>query len=110
MIVLVPLVLGVMQVALILHVRNTMTAAASEGARYGATVGGGPDAGATRTRELIGRSLSDGYATDVRAYRSVVDGYPGVVVHAQAQVPALGMFGPTMTVEVEGHGVEEVAP
>ena len=34
---LVPLFLGVLQVGLVLHVRNTLTAAASEGARYAAT-------------------------------------------------------------------------
>lgn len=37
-VILVPLVLGIMQVALVLHVRNTLTSAASEGARYAATV------------------------------------------------------------------------
>ncbi|MGB0189764.1 MAG: TadE/TadG family type IV pilus assembly protein, partial [Nocardioides sp.] len=38
-VVLVPLVLGVLQVSLVLLVRNTLTAAASDGARYAATVG-----------------------------------------------------------------------
>ena len=33
MVVLVPLVLGIAQVGLVLHVRNTLTAAASDGAR-----------------------------------------------------------------------------
>ena len=36
--VLVPLVLGLIQVGLVLHVRNTLAAAATEGARYGATI------------------------------------------------------------------------
>jgi hypothetical protein len=43
LVVLVPLFLGIVQVALVLHVRNTLTAAASEGARYGATVNRPPD-------------------------------------------------------------------
>ena len=36
MVVLVPLVLGIAQVGLVLHVRNTLTAAASDGARSAA--------------------------------------------------------------------------
>jgi len=110
MVVLVPPVLGIMQVALVLYVRNTMTSAASEGARHGATLGGGSDAGAQRTRQLIAASLADDYATQVEAYPSLVEGYPGMVVRARASVPALGLFGPGVAVEVEGHAVQEVTP
>ena len=35
-VVVLPLFLGILQVALVLHVRNTLTCAASEGARYAA--------------------------------------------------------------------------
>ena len=64
--VLVPLVLGLPQVGLILHVRNTLTAAATEGARYGATVDRTPGDGARRTREQVDRAL-DGYDDAVLA-------------------------------------------
>ncbi len=61
MVLLVPLVLGVAQVALVLHVRNTAAAAASEGARASAPLGATPADGAARTRSMIrdalGRSL-----------------------------------------------------
>ena len=50
LVVVVPLFLGIFQVALVLHVRNTLTAAASEGARYAATVDRPVEAGAARTR------------------------------------------------------------
>ena len=40
--VLVPLVLGMMQVGLVMYVRNTLASAAHEGARYGATIDRGP--------------------------------------------------------------------
>jgi Flp pilus assembly protein TadG len=50
-VVLVPLVLGVLQVSLVLLVRNTLTAAASDGARYAATVGRGPSDGAMARAE-----------------------------------------------------------
>jgi hypothetical protein len=89
MVLLVPLVLGVIQVGLVLHVRNTLAAAASDGARYGATVDRGPaDA----------------------AHEAVVAGSEGVVVEVHATVPALGLFGPGVELSVEGHAVKEVLP
>lgn len=110
MIVLIPLVLGVIQVGLVLHVRNTLTAAASDGARYGASLDHTPDEGAERTRNLIDDALAGRYAGDVSASATAVDGYPGVEVRVHAEVPPLGLFGPAMDVDVEGHAVQEVRP
>jgi hypothetical protein len=109
-VVLVPLFLAIMQVALVLHVRNSLVAAASEGARYGATVDRGPPDGAQRTRELIESSLADRFADDVTASQTRVDGYPGVVVDVNAGVPTLGLWGPAITLHVSGHAVEEQLP
>ena len=109
-VVLVPLVLGIVQVALVLHVRNTLTAAASEGARLAATVDHGPADGAAHTRAQVSGVLAGRYADDVTATQTAVDGYPGVVVRVRAEVPALGMFGPAVPLEVEGHAVEEQPP
>ena len=58
LVVLVPLFLGVLQVGLVLHVRNTLTSAASEGARFAATVDRGPAEGAARTRQQISHALA----------------------------------------------------
>lgn len=110
MVVLVPLVLGIMQVALVLHVRNTMTAAASSGARLAATFDAGPEQGAERTRDLIDQGLAARYAGDVTARPTRVDGLAGTVVVARAEVPALGLLGPGIALEVEGHAVEEELP
>ena len=107
---LVPLVLGIVQLALVLHVRNTLTAAASEGARLAATVDHGPDDGVGLTRSQAAGVLAGRYTDDVTAQESSVDGYPGVVVRVRAVVPALGMFGPAVTLDVEGHAVEEQLP
>jgi Flp pilus assembly protein TadG len=109
-VVLVPLFLAIMQVALVLHVRNSLVAAASEGARYAATVDRGPEDGAQRTRELIESSLANRFADDVTASQTQVDGYPGVVVDVNAKVPTLGLWGPAITLHVSGHAVEEQAP
>ena len=56
--VLVPLFLGILQVGLVLLVRNTLAAAASEGARYAAVQGRGPADGVERTRSQIASARS----------------------------------------------------
>lgn len=110
MVLVVPLVLGVVQLGLVLHVRNTLTAAASEGARYAATIDRGPEAGVARTRQVIREALASRYAEDVTAASTTVDGFPGIVVRVHAEVPALGLFGPSVVVEVSGHAVDEELP
>ena len=110
LVVLVPLFLGIFQVALVLHVRNTLTDAASEGARYAATVDRPVDAGAARTRQQISGALAARFARDVRARSASVHGAPGVEVDVTARVPPLGIWGPAVPLSVSGHAVEEVAP
>ncbi len=110
MVVLMPLVLGIVQVGLVLHVRNTLTAAASDGARYGASLDQAPEDGAQRTRDLIEGAIAGRYAKDVTAGVTEVGGYPGVEVRVHAEVPALGLFGPAVSLDVEGHAVDEVLP
>jgi Flp pilus assembly protein TadG len=110
LVVLIPLFLGILQVALVLHVRNTLTAAASEGARYAATVDRAPGAGAARTREQISGALAARFARQVTAGPATVHGAPGVVVDVTADVPPLGLWGPAVRLRVSGHAVEEVAP
>ncbi len=110
MVLLVPLVLGVAQVALVLHVRNTAAAAASEGARASAPLGATPADGAERTRSMIRAALADRYADDVTAKRTTVGGAPGTEVVVRARVPALGLFGPSVPITVRGHAVSDVEP
>jgi Flp pilus assembly protein TadG len=107
MVVLMPLVLGILQVALVLHVRNTLTAAASEGARYGATIDHTPDNGAARTRQQIEDTLSGQYASHVDARLETVDDTDMVVVTVEADVPPLGLWGPSLHLAVAGHAIEE---
>ena len=110
LVVLVPLVLGVLQVSLVLLVRNTLTAAASDGARYAATVGRGPADGVARTRDQIAGALAARFAEDVDARVVSIGGTPTVVVTVRASVPALGLGGPGVDLEVDGHAVQEVQP
>lgn len=108
--VLVPLVLGLIQVGLVLHVRNTLTAAATEGARYGANIDRTPADGAARTREQVRGAIADRFAQDVSARRVTVGGVPTVAVTVRAEVPPLGLWGPAVALSITGHGVQETAP
>lgn len=107
MIILVPLFLGILQVALVLHVRNTLTAAASDGARYGATRGHSPSDAIDHTRQQIAGALSGRFTQQLSADVEDVAGTPMVVVRAEADVPALGLWGPAVHLEVAGHAVQE---
>lgn len=88
------LFVAVLQVGLTLHVRNTLISCASEGARLGAREGSSPEAGATRTRELIAEALSARFADDVSAAVTVDGGVQVVTVRVRAPLPVLGPLGP----------------
>ena len=107
LVILVPVFLGVLQVALVLFVRNTLAAAASEGARYAATLDRDPADGAARTRNQIEGALAGHYARDVTAREVTVDGAPAVEVTVHVVVPALGIGGPAVSLDVSGHAIEE---
>ncbi|MBD8868765.1 TadE/TadG family type IV pilus assembly protein [Nocardioides donggukensis] len=107
LVVLLPLLLGILHLALVLHVRNTLTAAASDGARHAATADRAPGDGAARTRELIAGALSERFAQRVTAAPTVIDGAAAVVVTVRAEVPPLGLWGPAVALSVTGHATEE---
>lgn len=109
-VVLVPLFFGILQLALIWHVKTTLTSAASEGARYGAAYNRTTADGQRRTGQVIDETFGTDFRDQVTASDSTVSGQPGVEVDVSAQVPVLGFWGPTITVEVSGHAVKEVVP
>lgn len=99
--------LGIVQLTLGLHVRNTLVDSASAGARYGALEGRSAGDAVRRTRELVGGSLTDGYASDVSARRVVVDGVEMVEVEIRAPLPVIGLIGPAGRMTVTGHAIAE---
>jgi Flp pilus assembly protein TadG len=107
LLVITPLFLGILQVALVLMVRNTLASAASEGARYAATLDRGPADGVGRTRQQVDGAISGRFARDIEAEEVLVDGAPGVQVTVHATVPALGLGGPAVSLAVTGHAIEE---
>jgi len=101
------LTLTVLQLALALHVRNTVLDAAAEGARYGSLGDTGLDGGAARTRELITVALGPAFATDVTASYATDNGYPTVTMRVVTPLPLLGLLGPDRSLEVVGRAVVE---
>ena len=101
------LFLGVLQLGLALHVRNTLTAAAAEGARYAANADRGPGEGVAWTQELVAATLSPAYARDVVGGLEDVGGAPTVFIEVRASLPVLGLLGPDRSLVVRGHALDE---
>ncbi len=94
LVVLVPLFLGILQVALVMHVRNTLASAAAEGARAAAAQGATSGDAVTRTRRQIDGGISARFAEAVSVRRVSVGGVATIEVVVRARVPALGLGGP----------------
>ncbi|MCB7136445.1 TadE/TadG family type IV pilus assembly protein [Cellulosimicrobium marinum] len=101
------LFLGVVQVALALHVRSTVIDSAAEGARVAGRADRGPADGVARTRQLVAAALSDRYARDVVARETTVDGLRVVEVTVTAPLPVVGLLGPSGSLTVSGRALEE---
>ena len=99
---LVLLVLGVLQLGLALHVRNSLIAAAEEGARFAALADTGLEEGAARTLDLVAASLGASFDVDVAVAAITVDGTPAVAVTVTAPLPVAGLLGPAGMLEVVG--------
>jgi Flp pilus assembly protein TadG len=106
-VVLVPLFFGILQLALIWHVKTTLTSAASEGARYGASYNHEAADGARRTSAVIDEVFGTDFADQVTASTTEVDGVPTVEVTVQAEIPVLALWGPTIELEVAAHAIVE---
>ncbi|WP_239455343.1 TadE/TadG family type IV pilus assembly protein [Nocardioides gilvus] len=107
---LVPLVLGIMQVALVMYVRNTVALAASEGARHAAAWESTPQEGLDRARDQWAAAISSRFVTGSRIETVDVNGVAVHRVVAEVVVPALGLGGPTVEFEVSGSALVEPDP
>jgi hypothetical protein len=102
------LTLAVVQVALVLHVRNTVADAAAEGARWAALADSDLVAGKIRTAELIGTAVGSHYASNISARFLNWRGQPAVEVTVKTHLPTIGFWGPALPLEVSGHAAREV--
>jgi Flp pilus assembly protein TadG len=105
-IVLVMLFLGLLQLGLALHVRNTLVACAADGARYAANANRTPDDGAAQTAVLIESALSERFAEQVTGTTVETGGVIQVEIRVEAVLPLLGFFGPRSLV-VTAHSLDE---
>lgn len=103
---LVALALAVIQVALTMHVRTTITSAATEGARAAATAGSTAVIGEERTRMLLERTLAGGLVQSIDVRAEVHHGARLVAVEVEANLPLLGLLGPA-SMTVVGHALQE---
>lgn len=107
-----PLLIGitlvVLQVALALHVRSTLTAAAGEGARVAAMAGASSTMGEQRAREVLQDNIAANVITDVRVRQVRELGLVLSQVTIRARLPLLGLLGPAV-LEVNGRAIQEHA-
>jgi hypothetical protein len=110
LVVLLPLFIGLLQLALVLHVRNTLSSAAAEGARAAAVAGATPQDGVDRAREQIVGALSPEYAESIRVEPVAIGGAPAYQLSIDARVPTLGLGGIAIEFSVSGNAIREEAP
>lgn len=106
--VLAPLLLTLLQIGVVLHVRNTLRAEAAEGARTAAAVDRTPADGAARAEGLAQASFR-ALQPHAEAGTGSVAGVPVVWVRLTAQRPLLGWLesGAGTTVTVTAHALDE---
>lgn len=100
------LLVALLQFALVLHVRATLTSAAAEGARAASLAGADAEAGVLRTRMLLAETVAGGVVRDIRVRPSTVGPVEVMVVRIDADLPLVGLLGPT-AMSVEGRALVE---
>lgn len=101
------LTVSVLQLALALHVRNTVLDAASEGARFAALADNSTADGILRCRTLIATAIGADYASDIRASTGTWMGHPAVTITVRTTLPVIGLLGIGSGLEVSGHAAIE---
>lgn len=107
---LIALVLLVMQVGLVLHVRNVLVASAAEGARYAADADRTPQDGADRAQAAVRDALGGRVAGSISCVPQEgeeLDGQPVVDVQCSGPMPIVFLPVGAFSLTVHGHAVEE---
>ena len=94
------LTLAVLQLGLMIYVRNVVNDAAVEGAYHAALADTTLQDGVERTRTIVSRTVGAGYAADITARSSTALGYETVEVTVAATLPLLGLLGAPRALEV----------
>ncbi|MDQ4503229.1 TadE/TadG family type IV pilus assembly protein [Sinomonas sp. ASV322] len=97
------LALGIVQLALILHVRNCLVDAAASAARYGALADRSREHARERAADLVSSSIGPSYASDISVLEANIGGIDAIEVRIRAPLPVIGLLGPGGAIEVAGH-------
>jgi hypothetical protein len=101
---------GVLQVGVVLHVRNVLVASAAEGARQAAAAGADPDRAAATTSALVRQALSAGTAAAFppAVTQTTVAGLPAVQVELHGSLPLFLLpLGRVLPITVRAHALDE---
>lgn len=95
--------LAIIQLTLVLHVRNTLIDAAASGARYGTLADRGAADAQERAAALIGTGLNAEFAKNISTSEVTFQGLRTLEVTIKAPMPVIGLIGPRDVLEVKGH-------
>jgi Flp pilus assembly protein TadG len=95
--------LAIIQLTLVLHVRNTLIDAAASGARYGTLADRGASDAEERAAMLIETALNADFAQDISTTEVTFQGLRTLEVTIKAPMPVIGLIGPRDLLEVKGH-------
>lgn len=101
------LTLAVLQLALVVYVRNVVHDAAIEGAHHAALADVSPEEGAARARQVITQAIGSAYADDVEAARVEQNGRPVVVVRVRTALPVIGLIGIPSAMNIDAEAPAE---
>lgn len=101
------LTLAVLQLAILVYVRNVVHDAAVEGAYHAALADTAPEEGAERAAEVITRAVGAAYAGDVSVARVSDAGRDVIAVRVRTTLPVLGLIGIPAALEVEARAPAE---
>ncbi|WP_263970143.1 TadE family protein [Zafaria cholistanensis] len=82
--------LSVFQLALVLHVRNTLLDAAATGARHGTLADRSPADGAERARQLVTSALGPSFRCEVGHEATTIGGREGLRITVRTGFPLVG--------------------
>lgn len=95
--------MALIQMALVLHVRNTVADAASSAARYGALADRTAADAQQRAEVLLSSSLGPDYAKSIVAEQTTHNSVPTIQVTVTAPWPVIGLLGIGGELKMSGH-------
>ncbi len=96
----------IIQLVLVLHIKATLTEAATEGARAAALAGSSPARGVARVNAALAGDISRSAVSSVTIRPRTISGTQLLETTIQARIPIMGVLG-TVNLVVRGHALAE---